>query len=73
MGVWREAAMDDAGVTIVDGEVRIDHPKIEAGLRQLAAVWNVTVEEALRKTLQRALADIGSDTVLPEIPEDGAS
>ena len=36
--------MDDAGATIVDGEVRIDHAEIEAALLHLASAGNVTVK-----------------------------
>lgn len=46
-------ALDD-GVRIIDGVIHIDHAAIEAGLRALAARWQVTVEEALGIVLRNA-------------------
>ncbi|PAV69804.1 hypothetical protein WR25_10463 [Diploscapter pachys] len=62
MGGWREAVMaPDKGVRIIDGVIHIDHAEIEAGLRALAARWQVTVEEALGIVLRNALAEQGLD------------
>ena len=49
----------DDGVHIIDGVIHIDHAEIEAGLRALAARWQVTVEEALGIVLRNALAEHG--------------
>ena len=51
----------DDGVRIIDGVIHIDHAEIEAGLRALAARWQVTVEEALGIVLRNALAEQGLD------------
>ena len=51
-------ALDD-GVRIIDGVIHVDHAEIEAGLRALAARWQVTVEEALGIVLRNALAEQG--------------
>ncbi|MCI1142088.1 hypothetical protein MOP88_06870 [Sphingomonas sp. WKB10] len=41
--------------------IHIDHAEIEAGLRALAARWQVTVEEALGIVLRNALAEQGRE------------
>lgn len=51
-------AFDDAN-TVIEGVIHIDHAEIEAGLRALAARWQVTVEEALGIVLRNALAEQG--------------
>ena len=53
-------AFDD-GVRIIDGVIHIDHAEIEAGLRALAARWQVTVEEALGIVLRTALGEQGRE------------
>ena len=53
-------AFDD-GVRIIDGVIHIDHAEIEAGLRTLAARWQVTVEEALGIVLRNALGEQGRE------------
>lgn len=48
--------MDEGGtVTIEDGVIHIDHPRIEAGLAVLAERWGVTMEDALGRCLTSAL------------------
>jgi hypothetical protein len=56
----------DKGVRIIDGVIHIDHAEIEAGLRALAARWQVTVEEALGIVLRNALAENGLE--MPDLP-----
>ena len=51
----------DDGVHVIDGVIHIDHAEIEAGLRALAARWQVTVEEALGIVLRNALAEQGRE------------